>query len=87
MTGTQNFQIINLHPGDWTLRFSTVEGYGSAQQPCVLEVPVTVPNLGTACATLSGTVHYETDPDCVQDGLEMGIPYQMMKVTPGLCMA
>ncbi|MFZ1692653.1 MAG: SprB repeat-containing protein, partial [Flavobacteriales bacterium] len=83
MMGTYNFQFMNLLPGNWTLRFTTVEFSGSAQQPCVLEVPVIVPNLGTACATLSGTVHYETDLDCVQDGLEMGIPYQMMKVTPG----
>ncbi|MBL7946774.1 MAG: T9SS type A sorting domain-containing protein [Flavobacteriales bacterium] len=81
--GTETFQIVGLHPGDWTLRFTSIESMGSAQQPCVIDVPVTVPDLGTACATVSGTVHYETDVDCLQDGLEVGIPYQLLKATPG----
>lgn len=81
--GTEAFQIVGLHPGDWTLRFTSIESMGSAQQPCVIEVPVTIPDLGTACATVSGTVHYETDVDCTQDGLEVGIPYQLLKATPG----
>ncbi len=81
--GTEAFQIVGLHPGDWTLRFTSIESLGSAQLPCVIDVPVTVPDLGTACATVSGTVHYETDVDCLQDGLEVGIPYQLLKATPG----
>lgn len=81
--GTETFQIVGLHPGDWTLRFTSIESMGSAQQPCVIEVPVTIPDLGTACATVSGTVHYETDVDCIQDGVEVGIPYQLLKAMPG----
>ena len=81
--GTEAFQIVGLHPGDWTLRFTSIESMGSAQQPCVIEVPVTIPDLGTACATVSGTVHYETDVDCIQDGVEVGIPYQLLKAMPG----
>ncbi len=81
--GTDDLQFFNLHPGDWTLRFTTIESVGSGQSPCIYEVPVTVPDLGTACATVSGTLHFETDEDCVQDGLEVGMPNQLMRVTPG----
>jgi hypothetical protein len=81
--GTEAFQIVGLHPGEWTLRFTSLESVGSAQEACVIDVPVTVPDLGTACTTVSGTVHYETDVDCSQDGLEVGIPYQLLKATPG----
>lgn len=81
--GTEDFQFFNLHPGDWTLRFTTVEPGGSNQTPCTYLVPVNVPDLGTACATVSGTLHFETDEDCVQDGLEVGMPNQLLRVTPG----
>lgn len=81
--GTYNFQCLGLHPGEWTLRFTTEEGEFSAQAPCVYEVPFTVADLGAACSTVSGMLHFETDMDCVQDGVEAGIPYQLLRATPG----
>ena len=81
--GTTTFQMVGLHPGEWDLRFTSLEGEYSAQSPCVVDVPFTIADLGTACATVSGTVHYETDADCVQDGVEVGIPYQLLRASPG----
>lgn len=81
--GTEAFQLMGLHPGTWDLFFTTGENDGSNQQACAYAVPFVVPDLGTDCANVSGTLHFETDADCAQDGLELGLPYQMLRVTPG----
>jgi uncharacterized repeat protein (TIGR01451 family) len=81
--GTTPFQLLGLHPGTWVLYFTTLENDGSAQAPCAYGMPFTIPDLGTDCATVSGTLHFETDMDCAQNGLDVGIPNQMLRVTPG----
>jgi len=81
--GTTPFQVLGLHPGIWDLLFTTTESIGSAQLPCQYASPFVIPDLGPDCATVSGTVHFETDMDCTQDGLEVGMPNQLLRVTPG----
>lgn len=81
--GTQAFNVNGLHPGDWDLIFTTAIAAGSAQGSCEVSVPFTIPDLGGACSTVSGTVHFETDVDCVQDGGEVGIPGRVLRITPG----
>ena len=80
--GTFTAQFMGLHPGDWTLVLVSNDE-ASFQTPCTHTFPFTVPDLGPDCGTLSGTVHFETDVDCVQDGGEFGIPYRMLRVEPG----
>ena len=81
--GTTAFQVLGLHPGTWDLYFTTPEDMWSAQAPCAYAQPFVIPDLGTDCATVSGTMHFETDLDCTQNGLEVGIPDQLLRVTPG----
>ena len=81
--GSTPFQVLGLHPGFWDLLFTTTESIGSAQLPCQYASPFVIPDLGPNCATVSGTVHFETDMDCTQDGLEAGMPNQLLRVTPG----
>ncbi|MCB0771545.1 MAG: SprB repeat-containing protein [Flavobacteriales bacterium] len=80
---TEPFTLSGLHPGDWVMRFTSGEAYGSMQARCIVDIPFTIADLGSDCAALSGTVHFETDEDCVQDGLEVGMPNQLLRVTPG----
>lgn len=75
--------VEGLHPGDWTLDFTTEESENSQQTPCTFSLPFTIPDLGPDCATVSGVVHFETDADCTLNGTDAGIPYQMLRLTPG----
>ena len=81
--GTTPFQVLGLHPAVWDLYFTTVEGDGSAQAPCAYGAAYAIPDLGPDCAMVSGTIHFETDLDCTQNGLEVGMPDQLLRVTPG----
>ena len=81
--GTEAFQLLGMHSGNWTMRFVTTESDGSMQSACTLDVPFVVPDLGTNCGILSGTVHYETDMDCIQNGSDPGMADQMLRITPG----
>lgn len=83
-TGTSSFNLYGLHPGTtWDLYLTSVEFDGSQQQPCAYAQPFFIDDLGTDCGTVSGTVHFEVDADCLQDGVEPGVPYQVLRVTPG----
>lgn len=76
----ENVQFVgeSMHPGNWTV--SLVPRTGPF---CQYDTPIIVPDLGTDCATLSGVLHFETDQNCIQDGLEIGFPNQLVRVTPG----
>ncbi len=79
---TETFVLTGLHPGDWTLNFVT-ESDGSLQSSCTFDLPFTIPDLGSACATVEGGLHFETDGDCIQNGVEAGLPFQMLRLMPG----
>ena len=72
------FQFDGLQEGDWFVYLEQLTYTG-----CVYQYPVRISDRSPNCATLSGTVHFETDEDCVQDGLELGMPNQLIRVTPG----
>lgn len=76
------FELFGLHPGDWNLRFTSQEYDGTIQSPCVVEFPVTIPDLGSNCGSVSGTVYIDNDQDCVQDPGEPGVPFQVLEILP-----
>ena len=42
-----------------------------------------IPDLGVACGTVSGAVFIDNDQDCLQDVAEVGVPYEVLEMTPG----
>jgi uncharacterized repeat protein (TIGR01451 family) len=81
--GPNTTQFIGLHPGNWTFELVNSSYDGSQQGDCIHSVPFTIPDLGSACGDVSGTVHFEIDADCSQELGEVGIPYQVLRFTPG----
>jgi uncharacterized repeat protein (TIGR01451 family) len=82
--GTSTQQFMGLHPGEWTILATTRPPDDQSFQPaCITSTTVTVPDLGSDCGTLSGTLHYETDADCAQALDEPGLPYQLFRLQPG----
>ncbi len=79
-----SFELFGLHPGDWNLRFTSQEWEGSIQSPCMVEFPVTIPDLGGDCGSVNGTVYIDNDQDCVQGPGEPGVPFQVLEILPSL---
>ncbi|MBL7951583.1 MAG: T9SS type A sorting domain-containing protein [Flavobacteriales bacterium] len=50
---------------------------------CGDSIYVVVPDGGSACGELSGTVHIDADEDCVMDGGEIGAGHQVLILQPG----
>lgn len=78
LPGTYPFLFDSLTVGNWRLLLEQVT-YNS----CLVEIPIRILDRSPNCSTLEGTLHFETDEDCAQDGLEIGIPNQLMRVMPG----
>ena len=57
--------------------------YGPVDPACSEDHPFTVPDLGTICGNVSGTVFIDHDQDCVQDGNDVGIPFRVLTIEPG----
>lgn len=77
------FQLTGLHPGEWTLRFTSQENIGSVQSPCVVEFPFTITDLGSDCGAVAGRVYADAIVNCVQNGGEPNLPGMVVVAQPG----
>ncbi|MEO8067611.1 MAG: hypothetical protein ABI599_07965 [Flavobacteriales bacterium] len=57
--------------------------YGLLQPSCIDTLGFDVPDLGPDCGTVSGSVFFDHDQDCVQDANDPGIPYRILTIMPG----
>ena len=71
--------VAGLAPGNYTARVQ----YGPVSPTCVDDHPFTVPDLGSVCGNVSGTVFIDHDQDCTQDGNDPGVPYRVLTINPG----
>lgn len=71
--------VTGLAPGNYTARVQ----YGPVSPMCVDDHPFTVPDLGTICGNVNGTLFIDHDQDCAQDGNDPGIPYRVLTINPG----
>ena len=71
--------VMGLAPGNYTARVH----YNPVSPTCVEDHPFTVQDLGAICGNVSGTVYFDHDQDCAQDGNDPGIPYRVLTINPG----
>ena len=57
--------------------------YGLLQSTCIDTLGFDVPDLGPDCGTVSGSVFFDHDQDCVQDANDPGMPYRILTILPG----
>lgn len=50
---------------------------------CDTVFTLNIPDLGTNCGTISGKVYLDSTTNCVRDTSEPGIPFQLIRFTPG----
>ena len=50
---------------------------------CDTVFTLNIPDLGTNCGTISGKVYLDSTVNCVLDTTEPGIPFQLIRFTPG----
>ena len=73
-----SIEFTGLPAGQYIARFT----WNYAVQPCNDDEPFTIPDLGTDCGTVSGTLFIDHDQDCVQDGNDPPIPYKLISIAP-----
>ncbi len=78
---TEPFHLGNLAAGTYTVQRTYSPQY--FQTPCQYTEQFTIPDLGVDCGTVSGTLFIDNDQDCVQDPLEVPVPYRVMEIQPG----
>ncbi|MBL7938536.1 MAG: T9SS type A sorting domain-containing protein [Flavobacteriales bacterium] len=72
-----------LPPGNYLLtQFMSMSSF-LVSSGCQLSTPFTIPDLGTGCGTLSGTVFMDNSEDCVRQGDEPGVGGVVMEILPG----
>ena len=72
--------LTGLLPGMYTAYRSWPAGNN-----CFIEtLPILIPDLGGNCGTLSGSLFFDHDQDCVQDVSDEGISYRVLTVLPSL---
>ncbi|MBK6476194.1 MAG: SprB repeat-containing protein [Flavobacteriales bacterium] len=59
----------------WQITTSCTEGLTGA---------FTIPDLGPLCGNVHGTSWYDLDADCERDGGEVGVPYSVLQIEPGV---
>ncbi|MEO8069473.1 MAG: hypothetical protein ABI599_17380 [Flavobacteriales bacterium] len=70
--------LVGLLPGMYTASRTWPGGNG-----CFAEtLPILIPDLGGNCGTLSGSLFFDHDQDCVQDVADEGIPYRVLTILP-----
>lgn len=76
--------LFGLHPGEWTavLRKNFGDEPDSPDN-CEFTAPFTIADVGSACGSVSGTVHHESNQNCAQDNGEVGVPYRLLEFVPG----
>ncbi|MGV3637931.1 MAG: DUF7619 domain-containing protein [Flavobacteriales bacterium] len=72
-----------LAPGDYLLTQFMSESSFLATSACRVSIPLTIPDLGSACGNLSGTVFLDNNEDCVQQGNEPRTSGVMLEILPG----
>jgi len=77
------FQFFGLHPGNWFLRFTSIESEGSFQAPCIVDIPFVVPDLGPDCGTLTGRAFIDANENCIQNTGEPNLNQTVVVVQPG----
>jgi uncharacterized repeat protein (TIGR01451 family) len=76
---TPELTIGELPPGDYELH----EDWWVTPVDCIETYPFTIPDFGNTCGTVSGKLYLDHDQDCVEDGLDEGVPYRLLELTPG----
>ena len=78
---TEPFHLGDLAAGTYTVQRTYSPTY--FDPPCQFTEQFTIPDLGVDCGTVSGTLYIDNDQDCVQDPLEVPVPYRVMEIQPG----
>ncbi len=80
-----NGGFTGLLPGHYAVGRDWNNGYQYTAYPCnyLDTVGFDVPDLGPTCGTVSGEVYIDADQDCVHDGFEAGVPYEVLLIQPG----
>lgn len=71
--------VQNLAAGHYVVER---DWFGLLYPGCVDTVGFDVPDLGPACGTVSGSLYFDHDQDCVQDANDPGIPYRVLTIQP-----
>lgn len=78
---TEPIHLGGLAAGTYTVQRTYAPTY--FDPPCQYTEQFTIPDLGVDCGTVSGTVYIDNDQDCVQDPLEVPVPYRVMEIQTG----
>ncbi len=78
---TETFHLGDLAAGTYTVQRTYSPMYFPT--PCQYTEQFTIPDLGVDCGTVSGTLYIDNDQDCLQDPLEVPVPYRVMEIQPG----
>ncbi len=76
-------ELFGLHPGNWVMRFTSQESFGSIQSPCVVDIPFTITDLGSDCGALSGRAYVDANENCVQGSGEPNLRQTVVVAQPG----
>lgn len=81
----QTVVFNDLPPGQYYAKRDWNWSYQYTAFPCDMDatLPFDIPDLGTACGTVSGDVFIDNDQDCAQNGGEVGVPFQVLEILPG----
>ncbi|MEO5585677.1 MAG: SprB repeat-containing protein, partial [Flavobacteriales bacterium] len=78
--------FTGLAPGDYRLiQRTSMNAYSMAYDWCSDEITVTVPDLGTNCGSVIGTVYMDHDQNCIPalPNVEPRVPDGLLEFTPG----
>jgi hypothetical protein len=72
-------EFTNLAAGDHSVVVYKTNVTGTCEE----SVPVTVPDLGSACGHVSGTVYVDNFGDCIMQANEVRVPSRILQFDPG----
>lgn len=75
---TPSIILSSLLPGNYNVTI-----VNSWAPNCDTVFTLNIPDLGTNCGTISGKVYLDSTANCLRDTAEPGIPFQLIRFTPG----
>ena len=89
LAGTADVMTVTgLLPGDYWLRqyvYPIIDGSPEFNNTCGDSILVSIPDLGTTCGNVNGTVYMDYNEDCVMgySGVETRVPGALLEFQPG----
>ncbi len=78
--GSVEHVLQGLRPGNWNAVVRKTLNMGIQ---CGYEAPFSVADLGAACGQVEGTIHHESNQNCIQDNDEVGVAWRTLEFLPG----